>query len=358
MLNDIILAKNAQREVNIFYSLKGLHDAFPTSPRGALSFCVKGAYLSSDQNVTLSLFQYIFMNPERYGFQSIVNSDNRSGCFLTSNRPDFREGAPLAKEAESSFVFTLMIYPSRNHDDPRNFSGDSAPFLKYYLLIMNSSNKYEEDPSAKSKDSHSEYISSGYYLKDIVKNAEKRMSFLLEKALRFYGRDSLWKQLLHNSAAVLESAEWTRLFLERIAPNSRSLLAIDSSLSNVLGRSHLDWDAILNHLQTRYPTSTRSLRDGSTRQHLVIFNEENSDYLMHIVVERQPIGEEPLPAPSTSLLDLGGLIDMELQSHFVVSASIVSREGVPDEVEWKQVDEVVNQILCWIVNETRRSVAA
>ena len=159
--------------------------------------------------------------------------------------------------------------------------------------------------------------------------------------MRFYGRDSLWRQLRDsNTCSVSQSTEWTQLFLEKIAPNSRSLLAIDPDLSNLLGPSCFDWDAILNHLADLFPSTSRFLQDGSTKRHLVIFNPQNSDYMIHFTAE--------------DWQGHGSQENGDLKLKFQVNATTVSREGVSDPSEWEQIDQIVNAILLWLLDASHK----
>ena len=170
-----IITDSTYRAPSIFQCLRSLHQHFPKAPRGSRSFLVKGLYQPKDPNVSSSLFQYIFTSPQRYGFYSLSKPEERAGCYISSPSPDFRN-AKIAIDAED-FKFTILVYPAKTEGDVQ--SQGSIPALKYYVLVVSQGG--QATPSQFTDDSTSDYITAGYYLHDVVRNAEKRLSALLDQ---------------------------------------------------------------------------------------------------------------------------------------------------------------------------------
>jgi hypothetical protein len=287
--------------------LKTLHQTFPKAPAGSRTFLVKGFYDPTEPNVSFSLFQYIFLNPQRYGFSPLLDN---IGCYIRTKVPDFR-----IKELENTlegeeYDYILVLYYNRQQ------VSDAKPIFKYYIIILNLTPlSINEDLSA------SEYIGSGYYLGDIVRNAEKRIIDLLSTSLKYYSRDSLWRQLHESQEAVCqESSEWITLFLEKISLNSRSFCAVDPTLEKLFSNPLINWDKALNHLCQVFKCNILK-QDYTT--HFILYNELNSDYLVHLSV-----------------------------INHICEAYIVSREGVSDPIEWEAIDHIVNELLLFLVLDT------
>ena len=291
-------------------SLRRLNQTFPKAPFGSRTFLVKHEYHPGDLNVSTSLFQYIFMNPFRYGFSPVSDCANRSGCYLKSKTPDFRTKSKISYIEGEEIDYILIVYYNRDR-----LVSDTEPILKFYIIVVNLKPlSLDEGLSA------SEYIGGGYYLGDIVKNAEKRISDLLNISLKFYSRDSLWNQLNKLPTGIcMEKCEWIKLFLDKIRPNSRSFLAVDPNLQDLFSYTSIDWIRLLNHLCSVFNGHILNLTESV---HLIIYNQVNSDYLV--------------------LLSFSGDI----------CGNIVSREGISDPVEWEEIDRIVNEILRFLLEET------
>ena len=282
---------------------KILFQAFPKAPVGSRTFLVKGFYDPTDANVTFSLFQYIFMDPQRYGFSPLLDN---IGCYIQTKTPNFRIKELATVEGEE-YDYILVLYYNRQ--------SNSKPIFKYYIVILNLT-----PLSINQEMSASEYIGSGYYLGDIVRNAEKRIIDLLSTSLKYYSRDSLWKQL-HDSQEMVcrESSEWITLFLEKISLNSRSFLAVDPSLESLFSNELINWSKVLNHLCTVFKGHLL-IQDPSI--HFIFYIESNSDYLVRVSIFNK-----------------------------ACEACIVSREGVSDPIEWEAIDHVVNEILEFLLTD-------
>ncbi|KAI8852618.1 hypothetical protein BC829DRAFT_384099 [Chytridium lagenaria] len=253
-----------------------------------------------------------------------------------------------------------------------------------------------------------EYHSGGCYLGDILKFAERKIETLIEQAVRHYGRDSLWRQVLNvddpegpNKMERNEAFEWTRLFLEKIRTTSRSALAIDAQLNFFVTSLSLPWLDIFGFLKRRFSENARELVDYPIPgvHHLLLFNPNNSDYLLHMTTwiagelglpeahsdvtsntteksTRRPSGQRQestgLQASRgsweshsrESLADMGHLTErlVELQKlggrlarrgEYQIDIMSVSREGVADEIEYGHINEVVSAISFWLWGNSR-----
>ncbi|KAJ3297928.1 KICSTOR complex protein szt2 [Borealophlyctis nickersoniae] len=409
-----------------------------------------GVCVTVGANASTSLFQYILKNPQRYGFLPVLHDGNPTACYFSSTMPDFNKSAVSkpSTEGDNRTTYTLVVYPSseaapqssqlaaekrRASDEVYSLQvtdqtrhhhrSGSAPLtnlgretgtltIRYFLLILEREKTYPfrdvEDKGASAMgpgslyDPLHEYLGGGYYLKDIVKNAEREIEGLMQKAIRYYGRDSLWRQLMRSEdpASQMEPTsdqptptvtdgihEWTKMFLEKIAPNSRSLLSIDSDLVNLFGDPSLPWVEILEHLREVFGKEggARGLVERADtptgndavvgKRHLILFNPQNRDYLLHLVVwpgvapdgssdslasdgshdSRQEAGApspvkpkspSPLTTRTSELVSLGARAAR--LGEYQCDAFAVSREGVPDQVEYAHVSNVVNVIGRWL----------
>ncbi|KNC96331.1 uncharacterized protein SPPG_08234 [Spizellomyces punctatus DAOM BR117] len=422
------------------------------NPRKANFACSRihhGSCAIDDGQVSSSLFQYILKNPLRYGFFPIVYQGQPIACSLTSTTPDFsRPGSGTFDDAVEGpeTVYTIVVYSTvedsatdtatlreeqRVHQRKGSAGASSTSAklnLRYFLLVVNMKNVFPHRDLDNSRssvmgtammfDPLHEYLAGGYYLKDIVRHAERKVERLVEQALRYYGRDNLWRQLLKAQDPVSLAAanpespdsapiddgmcEWTKLFLEKIAPNSRSLLDIDPDLADLFNSQAVPWLRLLDYLKSYYSYTARDLVDDSAtgRRHLVLFNPHNGDYLLHFVLS--PVRSDVSPVSPTSeadvtsrhvgalnLLPLAAPIPLSLAGGSVVGTdepqtplsgssteasmganmsealnrnpldsrdmvcevSAVSREGVADEVEYQHINDVVNTISFWLWSE-------
>lgn len=238
-------------------------------------------------------------------------------------------------------------------------------------------------------------------------------SCLSFQAIRYYGRDNLWRQLLKAQDPVSIAAvsvrspdgspagdgmyEWTKLFLEKIQPNSRPLLSIAPDLNDIFKSSSIPWLKVLDHLRRFYANDARELADDNGRRHLILFNPENGDYLLHFVVHADttsPAGggdvtpfsaasparrattpmSRPRSASSVTGQDHTQSVSIttalpdepihsatsgansSMMSDYRAEVFAVSREGVADEVEYRHISDVVNTIAFWFWEEVSKGV--
>ncbi|ORX51512.1 hypothetical protein BCR36DRAFT_351388 [Piromyces finnis] len=270
------------------------------------------------------LFQYILRNPSRYGFRPVKSHGETVACYLSSNFADFNQTEDVYSEGDNLYQYTLVVYntnPLLDDDNHLNVSLKHKGMLNldYFLIVLNrkhvfphsairqtniskikpqnaSSQKYYNDDD---NDPLKEYLSASNTLGDVVKFAERRIEILIEKAIRYYSKDSLWRQLLNGEISEycskidptlpnlweqplgdLSMGHWTKLFFETWSSHRRSLLEIDPQLSNLFLNQELCWPDIFDYLSQHYYQNHRQLYDKFTR-HLILFDTNYTGYLVH-----------------------------------------------------------------------------
>ncbi|KAJ3275156.1 hypothetical protein HDV01_001295 [Terramyces sp. JEL0728] len=268
------------------------------------------------------LFRYIMKHPSLYGFKSIMFKGECVAFGITLDNLNTDSG-----DSVSDFTYSLVICGADNAGEVKE---NDLVELEFFALVVNRMNsfpykEFESSPSSQLDDNPlHEYISSGYYLQDIVTLSKKRIDDLLEKVVKDYGRDNLWAQLRQESF-FQSSLEWSRMFLEKISPNIVNVCSMDSTL-NELFNSNLPWQSILIYLVQAHQKFARYLNGPDDRaQHLILFNPANEDYLLYL-----------------------RLRTAENTTRFEMFA--ISREGIRDPVEYVHINDTVNSILFWIWN--------
>ncbi|KAJ1555438.1 hypothetical protein HK096_009625 [Nowakowskiella sp. JEL0078] len=450
-IHKIILSKSTSSvDVNLIEFLRTFANFNTKTPSFANCRLHQGICSTNAANLSGSIFQYIVKNPQRYGFQALQYDDDAIGCFLTSQYPDFRlESEPSA--TESSCSYTIIVYyvdegstsvsfplPSSSKNSSQQTSRDQSPrtpllfgmegkprkyssghlTLNYFVMVVNDSNYCPNENGMKSAvlassstenlpqiDPLSEYLTDGYYFSDIIKKAERKIEELVEKAVQFFGRDSLWQKLLawipSTAVRTSESADepqvitdWMSHFLEKISSNSRSILAIDPDLITLFGQPKFPYSQMLDYLKTIYSNNIREFieilqsheHQPPTRiRYLIIINPSNNDYLVlftlrtlvlevpvpirlssdrqqlygHLRRKTIDVPASPIHRPKESLpyiypdmLRAGLLtknhIEQPSPGDEVLDVSVVSREGVPDNVEYVHMSEIVNAVSFWV----------
>ncbi|KAJ3234967.1 KICSTOR complex protein szt2 [Chytriomyces hyalinus] len=377
----------------------------------ARSRILGGECVSDDPAPSISLFQYILKNPTQYGFKSIMHNGHPTACFLTSEFQDFAKTASKSQFKSTGLSYTVVVYVSREQAaEGAPGSSETSLQLRYFLLIVDRENAFpvqglEVKNQSFVKKSHQEklkeYLAGGCYFGDVAKFAEKKILMLMEQATRYYDRDSLWRQLHVNQhpiplagdfADANETAyEWSKMFLEKIARNSRTLLLIDPSLVNVFGDASLPWLDIIKFLETTYHMTARRIFEEPSvgRQHLILFNPRDSDYMIHIMYWQVgptglPIysmddrgtdaGNHNHPGDSSGVSTPGLFSDDEVKlsikdrlrvleenvgvelaraGQYQVDVMLVSRESVAHDGEYVQCNEIVNAICSWLWSKQR-----
>lgn len=163
-----------------------------------------------------------------------------------------------------------------------------------------------------------------------------------------------------------KAAEWTRLFLEKISANSRDVITIDPSLSNLFSCSDVAWDQVMDHLKNIFNSTCRELCDviavdtngkskKQRRRHLMIFNAENHDYLIHMIVCDFPAVGGLSGFCRNNVLAAASVVENKENvssaspKNMSVEIRAVSREGVSDEVEYSHINNVIQHVMMFIL---------
>ncbi|KAJ3163034.1 hypothetical protein HDU86_002203 [Geranomyces michiganensis] len=315
----------------------------PRKANFARSRIHRGSCVIDEGQVSSSLFQYILKNPLRYGFHPVTMRGQPIACSLTSTSPDFsRPGSgKMEKTEQPENVYTLIVYSSAGDEStihtaeaqgrgddykqsqhpqqqPRahqrkSSAGSSTSgklCLRYFLLVVNrnpfphaeaDNDRTSAMGTAMLYDPLHEYLAEGYYLKDIVRHAERKVDRLIEQLVR--KQDPASVAALDSTGTHTDDGifEWAKLFLEKIEPNSRLLQTIDPGVSALFTAPRIPWMKLLDHLERVYAENARTLRESESdkRRHLVLLNPRNEDYLLHFVVELHRPTQPGLKVPTS-----------------------------------------------------------
>lgn len=115
---------------------------------------------------------YIFSNPEKYGYQPLLFKNEVIACYMTTTSPLFQ----ATITSSSPFSHTLVIYPNNSKDSVE---------LACFVLILDNMNMFPDETDKGLLGEHEEevdeYMHSGYYLLDILKNGIKQVDSMIEK---------------------------------------------------------------------------------------------------------------------------------------------------------------------------------
>lgn len=123
-----------------------------------------------------SIRNYIFNNPQKYGFKSLYLNETRlDACYITTTSPLFLQSTAL----QSPFIHTLIVY-----SDTCQLTQTTE--LSCFVLLLDSMNIFPDEGDTKGllgDPVQDEYIHSGYYLTDIVKNGIKQVDLMIEMVI-------------------------------------------------------------------------------------------------------------------------------------------------------------------------------
>jgi len=175
-------------------------------------------------------------------------------------------------------------------DSPRPPDASEHVALQYFVIAVYQCNLERTDSLRNTMlksnpgkrgflDSLEEVLTPGNYtLGNIIANAEKRLKRMIDEALAFYSRDSLWSRLYRDKVqgGTARSEDFARL-AQRF--ETLELTMVDPQFRDFLQLS-LNWHEVLDTLRDFYQLYAREICHNDTR-HLVIFNTQYSDYLVH-----------------------------------------------------------------------------
>ena len=203
---------------------------------------VHGFHDLNDQ-VGPELFNYILKNAHIYDFLSILLHRQAIATAFSCWDP-----CSAKTQQNGDFFYTLILCAAENSD--KSFK------LEYFIIVVNKATRFphrDVEPSNFSIDSDplEEYIGSGYYLKDIVKNFMTRIDNLVEESLKHFDRDHLWSELYQNKVTnkVLGDAiEWSRIFSDKVTKDAKNILVSHPRLEELFLDHELPWDDVLHYL--------------------------------------------------------------------------------------------------------------
>ncbi|KAI9145638.1 hypothetical protein BKA69DRAFT_1048792 [Paraphysoderma sedebokerense] len=326
--------------LNLLDTIKAFIRYNPTVAKFARSRIHHGTFTVAQNEITNDLLPYILKNPSRYGFTAL-NQEGYSACFVSSISPRFESDYFFSEFEHNStqFRFSLIIFPPNTTE-----SGTPSPGvlkLQYFLLAVNQQNgtpylslRQKLDSTHPSVDtaessgfgmprsfSSSPLLeplgSTGMTLENVVKNAEQKVRNIVDQAVRYFSRDTLWNSLISGKVYASNAAISVEDFLVLSRRfNSRPLLSCDPSLAALFEVP--GWTGILDSLVKHYGNNARELHDGLMR-HVAIFDPSNRDFLIQFLLR-----EETVP----------------------IEVYAVSREG-QEQLSPKE-QELVNSVICSI----------
>ncbi|KAJ3128829.1 hypothetical protein HK098_003371 [Nowakowskiella sp. JEL0407] len=423
-------------DFDVFESMRSFISFNQRKPAFAHSRIHSGITVNNTFDASDSIFKFILRNPERYGFKGLEYNGATVGCYLLSRNPKFKDNDKgdddqhpyryciLVYSTEEPVVMSLSRENSQNHssehqsprtplltttNDRRKASTQIT--LNYVLLADNDRSRAHIEISESSNllsesflqgdDVNREYLGGGYYFTDVIKNAEKCIEKMVDQAVKFCGRDNLWRKLINwdsahfksvrENAGLLErqfSTDWINLFLERMSPNSRSVFSIDPELVKIFAEPTANFVEMLEFLKDYYFGKTREFLELNGTRHLMIINPSNPDYLMHFILRNVVTSSaEELVDSATSRNSLDNIFphlrrkrtpsaksstrspaemvpytypdpqrqrildDFKIRppqfGDEVLDILLISREGIADAVEYEQIQDIVTSISYW-----------
>lgn len=111
----------------------------------------------------------------------------------------------------------------------------------------------------------------------------------VEQALRFYGRDSLWRRLIAplNAPDQLTALTAEDFVVLSTRYNTMPLATFDPDLDTIWQLTTV-WSRLLDFMARSYGSLAREFREHSGTgvfRHLIILNPQNSDLIIHFTVD-------------------------------------------------------------------------
>ncbi|KAI8926262.1 hypothetical protein BC831DRAFT_457071 [Entophlyctis helioformis] len=317
----------------------------------------------------------------------------------TSGGESSRQPSPSPQQQQARAAALSASLGSETNESSVSSSTDLE--IEYFLLIVNTESPFPHlDVDAARAGMEQaivdepmrEYIGGGYYLHDIAKNVTTRISSLVDQATKYFGRDSLWAQLIaarppgmavpdtFDAAATdqayreTQTPEWTLLFFEKTGHNARNLALMDRTLAQLFNDRRLPWTDILAYLSRVYGSAVRRLPAWSTGgpSYVFLINPANDDYMVQFAVHDDDDSDDDSGSDESASDDgdVYGRVDLDGATRLArlrssgphistgsgrrvrVEGFALSREGIPDAVELRHVNDVVNSILYYVWTET------
>ncbi|CAG8521098.1 2550_t:CDS:10 [Paraglomus occultum] len=263
-LTNVLRTPEAAPSIDVLELLKHFIISHPEPRKHARHRIYHGTFVKELENIEEnSLFTYIIMNPQRYGFRSIYHGDETIGCFTT---------AFCANQEDPERCKCLLILRSSS----KQFSDNGRFLLDYDIISFYDCEGHEQLPL-----SNDEPLMSVHGRRNVLNQGKQKIDSTIERAIECYARDKLWEQLESTkNQANINPAEfinltqcWCSRLLSSLQPEFREFLDLP-----------LDWTEIFNFLATYYSDKVREVNHDGSR-HLVIFNPFLSGHLIHFVLD-------------------------------------------------------------------------
>lgn len=116
-----------------------------------------------------------------------------------------------------------------------------------------------------------------------------RLERAKEQALRYYGRDALWRRLV--ALPSLAAGEQSQLtiddFLVLSTRYSTAALAKYDPELNAIWSMNIAWGSMLDYLLSSYSDLAREFNEENGVRHLILLNPQDSDLLLHLTIDSE-----------------------------------------------------------------------
>ncbi|KAI8805822.1 hypothetical protein BJ742DRAFT_396109 [Cladochytrium replicatum] len=322
ILNNSVTPMNGFSVLNCIKAFTSLcpqhHQPFKTK-----SAAQSGQCGSLSQSISQPVFQYIIKNPRLYGFEPLPLGEDTIGCYLNSTYPIFSSDANEYIELRRTLVvysdhisrsnYQKVFASGLSSSSPADVSYANKDMTICYTVLVS---PIHSQPKSFRIESEKDLL---------VPYAEKMIQLLINKAVGYYSRDSMWNQLFlwdgHNNktqepaAGVLlsgnysdpdflaasriygaetGSADWVELFLEKIEPISQQITIMDTKIRTILKHPRLPAIKIFDFLRSYFGTLAREVNEehkstlesisakSKHRRHLFIFSPQDTNFMVHV----------------------------------------------------------------------------
>ena len=266
-----------------------------------------GAYRLEGPMTSNEIFRYLFRNPERFGVRVLMFNGKPTGCFIVSFDADSME---FEVDPSVDLYFTLIMYQDTSEVPGHQLNymifcshqKDIFPYLQKPIsklssvlqgtdASLSSSTRLLRLPTTADIDQPS--------LSDMNIAAERKLKTIVDLALKFYGRDSLWRRLIaclkqtsNQNQRISQQFTLTDFLILSTRYNTKPLLQFDPALEALFSLRDLNWNNVLDFLAASYPsclefnerrkTAVDREDDAEVIRHLILLNPKDEDLLVHV----------------------------------------------------------------------------
>ena len=200
-------------------------------------------------------------------------------------------------------MYSLIVFPYESDPRTRQISSVAGElWLSYFILAAN---VYDAFP----KKAQNDLVSFDAETKLLEEQAQKRLFKAMDLAMRYYSRDSIWRQLIDPDAYHNLSIDDFLILSSRY--NTTPLNDFDESLSDIW-RLSLDWNQLLDFLVSAYRSLSREFNESNGIRHVILLNPEDEDLLLHFTSASH--GERGIIAEAVSRETVKNKLDMNSNS--------------------------------------------